>query len=184
MEISVIIKPFVNCPLKYIKEIPNPLCLTKPKPRSDKHKPLKATYDPETLSYSLTQFFFSQHNVIKSCIIMTYIFIAFRQTVTSLTENTSSYRSKELLRRQPRIKYQSLHQRICLPQLWKASPGSCITCYLCYFTILNDCRFDCALKCRSCLKPQLHDLRNPVEMNTSMLGRVAALLSRISVEVE
>jgi hypothetical protein len=25
--------------------------------------------------------------------------------------------------------------------------------YLCYFNILNDCRIDCALKCRSCLKP-------------------------------
>jgi hypothetical protein len=30
----------------------------------------------------------------------------------------------------------------------------------------------------------MHDLRNPIEMNTSMLGRVAALLIRISVEVE
>jgi hypothetical protein len=30
----------------------------------------------------------------------------------------------------------------------------------------------------------LHDLRNPIEMNTSMLSRVAALLIRISVEVE
>ena len=138
----------------------------------------------KTLSYSLTQFFFLQHNVIKSCIIMTYIFIAFRQTVTSLTESTSSCRSKVLLRRQPQIQHQSLHQRTCLPLLWKARPGLCITCYLCYFTSLNDCRIDCALRCRNCLKPQLHDLRNPIEMNTSMLGRVAALLSRISVEVE
>ena len=24
---------------------------------------------------------------------------------------------------------------------------------LCYFTTLNDCRIECALKCRSCLKP-------------------------------
>ena len=160
------------------------LSLEKPKTRSDKHKPLKATYDPETLSYSLTQFFFSQHNVIKSCIIMTYMFIAFRQTVTLLTESTSSCRSKELLRRQPRIQHPSLHQRICLPLLWKASPGLCITCYLCYFTTVIDCRIECALKCRSCVKPQLHDLRNPVEMNTSMLGRVAALLIRIQVEVD
>jgi hypothetical protein len=29
----------------------------------------------------------------------------------------------------------------------------CITCYLCSFTILNDCRIECALRCRSCLKP-------------------------------
>jgi hypothetical protein len=34
----------------------------------------------------------------------------------------------------------------------KASPGLCITCYLCYFTTLIDCRIGCALKCRSCLK--------------------------------
>jgi hypothetical protein len=34
----------------------------------------------------------------------------------------------------------------------------------------------CALKCRSCLKPYLHELRIPFEMDTSMLGRVAALL--------
>jgi hypothetical protein len=32
-------------------------------------------------------------------------------------------------------------------------PVLCITCYLCYFTILNDCKIDCALKCRSYLKP-------------------------------
>jgi hypothetical protein len=30
----------------------------------------------------------------------------------------------------------------------------------------------------------LHDLRNPIELNTSMLGRVVAYLIRISVEVE
>jgi hypothetical protein len=36
----------------------------------------------------------------------------------------------------------------------------------------------CALKCRSCLKPRLHELRIPFEMDTSKLGRVAALLIR------
>jgi hypothetical protein len=35
-----------------------------------------------------------------------------------------------------------------------------------------------ALKCRSCLKPKLHELMIPFEMDTSMLGRVAALLIR------
>ena len=56
MEISAILKPFVNCPLKYIKAVPIPYVYPqqKPKPRSDKHKPLKATYDPETLNCSLT----------------------------------------------------------------------------------------------------------------------------------
>jgi hypothetical protein len=34
----------------------------------------------------------------------------------------------------------------------------------------------CALKCRSCLKPYLHELWITFEMATSMLGRVAALL--------
>jgi hypothetical protein len=32
----------------------------------------------------------------------------------------------------------------------KGKPGFlCITCLLCYFTTLNDCRIECALKCRS-----------------------------------
>jgi hypothetical protein len=31
-----------------------------------------------------------------------------------------------------------------------------------------------ALKCWSCLEPYLHELRIPFEMDTSMLGRVAA----------
>jgi hypothetical protein len=44
-------------------------------------------------------------------------------------------------------------QRICLPQLWKASPSFMHNLLLCYFTTLNDCRIECALKCRSCLKP-------------------------------
>jgi hypothetical protein len=35
-----------------------------------------------------------------------------------------------------------------------------------------------ALKCRSCLKPKLLELRIPFEMDTSMLGRVAAMLIR------
>jgi hypothetical protein len=35
-----------------------------------------------------------------------------------------------------------------------------------------------ALKCRSCLKPYLHELKIPFEMDTSMLGRVADLLIR------
>jgi hypothetical protein len=35
----------------------------------------------------------------------------------------------------------------------EGKPGLCITCYLYYFTTLNDCRIECALKCRSCLKP-------------------------------
>ena len=49
MEISVILKPFVNCPLNYNKEIPILYVYSqqKPKPRSDKHKLLKATYDQE-----------------------------------------------------------------------------------------------------------------------------------------
>jgi hypothetical protein len=34
----------------------------------------------------------------------------------------------------------------------------------------------CALKCRNRLKPELHELRIPFEMNTSMLGQVAAML--------
>ena len=25
--------------------------------------------------------------------------------------------------------------------------------YICYFTALNDCRIDCALRCRNCLQP-------------------------------
>jgi hypothetical protein len=36
----------------------------------------------------------------------------------------------------------------------------------------------CALKCRSWLKPYLHELRISFVMDTSMLGRVAALLIR------
>ena len=177
-------KTLVKCPLKYIKAIQIHYVYPqqKSKPRSDKPKPLKAPYDPETLSYSLTQFSFCimllilhNHNIHVHFI---------RQTVILLTESTSSCRSKELLRRQPQTQHQSLHQRTCLPLLWKASPGLCITCYLCYFNILNDCRIDCALKCRSCLKPQLHDLRNHIEMNTSTLGRVVALLIRISVAVK
>jgi hypothetical protein len=38
------------------KDKANPLCYPqlKSKPRNDKPKPLKAPYDPETLSYSLT----------------------------------------------------------------------------------------------------------------------------------
>jgi hypothetical protein len=36
----------------------------------------------------------------------------------------------------------------------------------------------CALKCRSCLKPLLHELRIPFEMDTSMLDREASLLIR------
>jgi hypothetical protein len=36
----------------------------------------------------------------------------------------------------------------------------------------------CALKCRSCLKPYLHELRIPFEMDISMLGRVAAMLNQ------
>jgi hypothetical protein len=36
----------------------------------------------------------------------------------------------------------------------------------------------CALKCRSWLEPQLHELMIPFEMDTSMLGRVAALVIR------
>ena len=35
-----------------------------------------------------------------------------------------------------------------------------------------------ALKCRSFLKPEMHELRIPFEIDTSMLGRVAALLIR------
>jgi hypothetical protein len=31
-------------------------------------------------------------------------------------------------------------QRICLPHLWKASPGLCITSSIYYFAALNDCR--------------------------------------------
>ena len=135
-------KTLYNLSTEIYKGNTNSLCLSlaKPKPRSDKHKPLKAMYDPETLNCSLTQFLFSQHNVIKSCIIMTYMFIAFRQTLTLLTESTSSCRSKELLRRQPRIQHQSLHQRICLPLLCKASPGFMHNRLLCYFTTLNVCR--------------------------------------------
>jgi hypothetical protein len=41
----------------------------------------------------------------------------------------------------------------------------------------------CALKCRSFLKPLLHELRIPFEMDTSMLGRVAALLIRDLVRI-
>jgi hypothetical protein len=36
----------------------------------------------------------------------------------------------------------------------------------------------CALKCMSCLKPLMHELRFLYEMNTSMVGRAAALLNR------
>jgi hypothetical protein len=34
----------------------------------------------------------------------------------------------------------------------------------------------CALKCRSCLEPKLHELRFPFEMDTRMVGRVAVML--------
>jgi hypothetical protein len=33
MEISVILKPFANCPLKYIREIPIHYAYSQPKPR-------------------------------------------------------------------------------------------------------------------------------------------------------
>jgi hypothetical protein len=36
----------------------------------------------------------------------------------------------------------------------------------------------CALKCMICLKPFMHELMLLYEMNTSMVGRVAALLNR------
>jgi hypothetical protein len=47
MEISVILKTLVKCPLKYIKAIQIHYIYPqlKSKPRSDKHKPLKAPYD-------------------------------------------------------------------------------------------------------------------------------------------
>jgi hypothetical protein len=35
-----------------------------------------------------------------------------------------------------------------------------------------------ALKCRSFLKPEMHELRIPYEMDTSMLGRVAVMLNQ------
>jgi hypothetical protein len=34
------------------------------------------------------------------------------------------------------------------------------------------------LKCRSWLKPSVHELRIPFEMDTSMLGRVVAMLNQ------
>jgi hypothetical protein len=40
----------------------------------------------------------------------------------------------------------------CLSVKLKANPGLYITYLLCYFTTPNDCRIECALKCRSCLK--------------------------------
>jgi hypothetical protein len=50
--------------------------------------------------------------------------------------------------------------------------------YICYFTAILFVGLYCALTCRSCLKPLLHELRFLYEMNTSMLGRVAAMLIR------
>jgi hypothetical protein len=34
----------------------------------------------------------------------------------------------------------------------------------------------CALKCRSCLEPLLHEIGIPFEMDTSMLGRLVDML--------
>jgi hypothetical protein len=58
MEINVIItqpaKP-LKCLLKHLREIQASIHyaypLAKPKPKVDKHKPLRATYNQETLSY-------------------------------------------------------------------------------------------------------------------------------------
>ena len=46
----------MTLPTEMCKDNANPLYYPqqKPKPRSDKHKPLKAPYNPETLSFSLT----------------------------------------------------------------------------------------------------------------------------------
>ena len=60
-------KLFITCPLKYIKTIPIPYVYPqqKPKPKSDKHNPLGAPHDPETLSYYFNLvFFLLRHNVI------------------------------------------------------------------------------------------------------------------------
>ena len=55
-KISVILKTLYNLSLKYIEAIPIPYVYPqqKPKPKSDKPNPLKAPYEPETLSYFLT----------------------------------------------------------------------------------------------------------------------------------
>jgi hypothetical protein len=81
-----------------------------------------------------------------------------------------------LLRRESRSQHQSLPLRISLPQLLKASPSFMHTVIYAILLHLMFVGLYCALKCRSCLKPYLHELWITFEMATSMLGRVAALL--------
>jgi hypothetical protein len=66
------------------------------------------------------------------------------------------------------------------PQLLKASPGFMHNqvIYICYFTTLN-VHLKELLETLSCMNSGFL-----FETNTSMLGRVAALLIRISIEVE
>jgi hypothetical protein len=71
------------------------------------------------------------------------------------------------------------------PSNWRQAPVLCITNDI-YATLLHlmFVGLQCALKCRSWVKTL--SCMNSVflfEMDTSMLGRVAALLTRISVEV-
>jgi hypothetical protein len=61
---------------------------------------------------------------------------------------------------------------------FQASPVLCITVIYSILLHLMFVGLYRALKCRSCLKTLLHELRIPFEMDTSMLRRVAAMLNQ------
>ena len=86
-------------------------------------KPLSIPKGNPRVPLNLVLFYCAQPLQITMSLISIYLIHYIRQTVISLTGSTSSFRSKELLRRQPQSQHQILPSRICLPSLQKASPS-------------------------------------------------------------
>jgi hypothetical protein len=78
----------------------------------------------------------------------------------------------------PGASTRACHRGSACPSFGRQALVLCIT--IIYATLLHlmFVGLYCTLKCRSWLKPKLHELRISFEMDTSMLGRVAALLIR------
>jgi hypothetical protein len=117
---------------------------------------------------------------VKSYIIMTYIFlfIAFDRLQPCWRRVRSRAGARSCSGGSPGSSPRACTKGSACPSFERQAPVLCITYLLCYFTTLNDCRIECALKLGVVWNPSCMISGILFEMDTSMLGRVAALLIR------